>query len=460
MFLSLANSHFSALENGLALVKCRNFYSVQNPTNPESVSYISRPSVRALNSEYSGQRARGIFYQQGQFSDDALVVLDQQLFRLNKEGFLLPLCQLPGTDICQFASTVFGTFVVSGGGLYFIKPDLTCLKIETPDAEPVSSISSLSNYLLLSIKDSNKFYWIRPGEQTVDPLSFASAEASSDWIVKLQAISDELWILGKTSSEVWAPSGDSDAPFIRISGRVYNSGCLTSAAVSHTVINGNSSLVWVTDTYEVKMTQGLPITISNEYITDSLKKSQQFVAYCLRQNKKDFLILTTEFDSFVFDFQAQSWVVWNTYLYPYWAANLGVQILDQIYTVNVIGSSGVISVLETNSVDNTTEWIVSEISALFTFTERLVSNSCNQVRVVGNSGFSPSYEEGALVEVRWSDDQGVNWSTYLQNDFGVRGSTLFETSFRSLGLIKKPGRWFEFRFSNNKPIRLDYITMD
>ena len=77
-----------------------------------------------------------------------------------------------------------------------------------------------------------------------------------------------------------------------------------------------------------------------------------------------------------------------------------------------------------------------------------------------NAGLGSSYLVDPVIEARWSDDQGANWSTYAQTTIGARGGTDNRTQFRSLGLIRTPGRRFEFRFSLAEQFRLDYALMN
>ncbi len=77
-----------------------------------------------------------------------------------------------------------------------------------------------------------------------------------------------------------------------------------------------------------------------------------------------------------------------------------------------------------------------------------------------NAGWSPEYGFEPRLEFRWSDDQGATWSNYRSISLGDRGVYDKDTLVRSLGLIRRPGRNFEFRFSDLARFRLDYAAIN
>jgi hypothetical protein len=69
-----------------------------------------------------------------------------------------------------------------------------------------------------------RFYWIEPGEVTILPINFATAERSPDPIVSVRAVGDQFALFGTTATELWYPTGDVLAPFARSQGRVFERG--------------------------------------------------------------------------------------------------------------------------------------------------------------------------------------------------------------------------------------------
>lgn len=100
-----------------------------------------------------------------------------------------------------------------------------------PDGQTPSSVTQVDSYVLVSISDTNKFYWINPGETVIDRLNFASKESSPDPIIQMRTVGDQVLILGAKGTENWYATGQAATPFAPIQGRAYARGCLSGTAV-------------------------------------------------------------------------------------------------------------------------------------------------------------------------------------------------------------------------------------
>jgi len=457
MIIELAKGHFGSLSKNVPEVKVVNFYAAQNPTTPSGYSFVSRPSLQSLVN-LPGQTIRGIYYQQGWLNDNLIIVADDKLFRVDSStGIHTLVGTIPGLSECKFSASFYHLAILSDGRLYLFD-GATITSVNIPDNQLVSDITSLNNYIILSIQNTNKFFWVVPGNDFIDPLDFASAESNPDYLVSVKSTSDELWFLGNNTTEVWAPSGQADAPFIRITGRVYNTGCFNNQSVSSAMKESSPAIIWVSEAREVVIAQGIISKISNDFVEEVLRNSSYYYGWYFRRNRNDFYVLTTDIYTLVYDITLDTWYHWNTYLKPNWDASKGVQVGDKVFVCNLMRKAE-ISVLAEAAKDGTTDWIVCEITGTVFNTTRNPVN-CAFLDVSANSGFAGSYLADPIVEMRWSDDQGANWSNYMQTTLGSRGSTKSQVSFRSLGQIKQPGRMFEFRFSGVDNFRLDYVNMN
>lgn len=102
---------------------------------------------------------------------------------------------------------------------------------DIPDGKAPITLSQVSSYVLVGIADSQQFYWINPGEITIDPLNFASKESSPDNITHIRCVGDQLLVVGEKSTENWYATGNLTAPFAPIEGRVYARGAITGTPV-------------------------------------------------------------------------------------------------------------------------------------------------------------------------------------------------------------------------------------
>ena len=103
--------------------------------------------------------------------------------------------------------------------------------IMMPDGVGAKAVCSLKGYCLVAVAASQQFYWIEPGEVTIDPLNFANKESSPDNIQDIVRVGDNALIVGESSTESWYATGQLDAPFAPVAGRVYNRGALDGTVV-------------------------------------------------------------------------------------------------------------------------------------------------------------------------------------------------------------------------------------
>jgi len=150
----------------------------------------------------------------------------------------IPAVVLTITSVANNASSNLVTLsVVAGSGLSVSGATLTGGNVHAlqgctiPDGQTPSSVTQIDNYVLVSIAATNKFYWINPGETSIDPLNFASKESSPDPIIQMRTVGDQVLIIGAKATENWYSTGNSLSPFAPIQGRAYARGCLGGTAV-------------------------------------------------------------------------------------------------------------------------------------------------------------------------------------------------------------------------------------
>jgi len=435
-------------------LKMNNMYVTGNPSSPDEVSRVSRPALEFFKTVGTGP-IKGFWRQYTTLNGDWLVVSGTELYRVNDTTYVATkLGDVPGSGNCEFAGTPTLVVFVRDGIVYLIDGGVLST-ITTPDDDLIESVATINSYFLLTVKDQQKFFWMDPGEITIDALNFASAERIPDPIQSVKVISDEVWFLGKSGPEVWTPTGDADAPFQRVSGRVYNEGCFARSTAVSTTIDGIPSLLWVTDTKAVVFSQGAPKKISNESVEELLKTTDDLVGWTFRHSRHDFYVLTSPLFSLVYDINTGFWMKWGSYLKEYWRAELVVQISSDIYVGD--REDGTIWKL-VEGVSDGADPIIREVSGFLPNSGPAIR--CGVVEAFVNSGWSPSYDLNPSLELRWSEDLGATWSDYITASLGERGNFTRTVTFRSLGLIRNPGRVFEFRISDPVRFRLDYATVN
>lgn len=128
-----------------------------------------------------------------------------------------------GAGMAWTAGTLTG-----GGG-----PSVTV--VQTPDDVGVISLGYIASYVVVVPAQgegvNGQFYWIEPGETTIDPLNFATAERAPDPILQVRVFVDQFWIPGTNTTEVWYFTGNFDSPVARLQGVTFDRGVWEGTAV-------------------------------------------------------------------------------------------------------------------------------------------------------------------------------------------------------------------------------------
>lgn len=136
-----------------------------------------------------------------------------------------------GGDVITFtitggaALTASGSGTLANGGIHALQG------CTMPGGVTPGSITQVNSFVLVAETDSQKFYWVNPGEEVIDPLNFASKESSPDPIMVMRTVGDTVMIMGTKSTENWYATGQAAAPFAPIEGRVYARGVLEGTPV-------------------------------------------------------------------------------------------------------------------------------------------------------------------------------------------------------------------------------------
>lgn len=120
---------------------------------------------------------------------------------------------------------------LAGGG------DDQLSQVIVPDDAGAISVSYINSFVIVvpvqddAIGTTGRFYWIEPGERTIDPTNFANAERSPDRINQVITFSDMFWLFGDTTTEPWVTTGNPDSPMQRFQGIIFDRGSWEGTAV-------------------------------------------------------------------------------------------------------------------------------------------------------------------------------------------------------------------------------------
>lgn len=445
-------------------IRLENMYLIDSPFSPDGISRVSRPTLtNVLNLGIFP--IYGMYREDGVFGGEGFVVSGTTLYQINlAASSATMLGSIPGAGYCQFsggATSAGSRLLILRDGAVWNWDGSTITQIAMPDAVPVGSICYLEDFFFLSVlniqAEFGRFYWISPGITDPDPLDFATAERRPDDLSAVVTVGDELWMLGTESGEVWIASGNSDAPFQAVQARAYNYGCLSRETVAESTLGGSPCILWVTNNLTVAMGQAnsAPIKVSNDSVDEILKTATNFRAYGFRYNRHSFYILTCDAATFVYDIAKRRWSRWSSYLLNNWRAHLGFQDGELVFAGDSL--SGTIYRFDEGT-DDDGDAVVRTASGLVIFAGNYMP--CTRVNVIMNAGWTESYGPSAVLELCWSDDVGFTYSDYIHMPMGQKGAYQNDVTFSGLGMIRRPGRLFKFRFSDKSRFRLDYATMN
>ena len=134
------------------------------------------------------------------------------------------------------ASMAWTTATLSGGGDGYVET------VKMPDDIGVIDVAVIASFVIVIPAQiegyQGRFYWIEPGETTLDFLNFATAERSPDGIFGVEVFGDQFWLPGQSTTEVWYPTGDPQTPMRRLQGVVFDRGSWenTAKAINETMV--------------------------------------------------------------------------------------------------------------------------------------------------------------------------------------------------------------------------------
>jgi hypothetical protein len=169
------------------------------------------------------------------------------------------------------AAIAWGAATLTGGG------GSSWTAVETPDDVGVISLAYIASYVVVvpaQGQDINgRFYWIEPGETTIDPLDFATAERAPDPVSGVVVFGDQFWLPGSNTTEVWYFTGNIDQPVLRVQGVVFDRG-----AWEGTAVQVKDSMIIVDNEGAVFQIQGGPKRISRPDVEERIREAIQLQA--------------------------------------------------------------------------------------------------------------------------------------------------------------------------------------
>jgi hypothetical protein len=411
-------------------VKLRNFYLEQDKSgvSPDKVMRIQRPGLTHIY-DY-GSTIRGVHFRTS--TGEQLVASGGQLYSFANAKGALP------DDLTIMVSTPFVTAIKTGNAIYLY--DITVTPLVMPDDAPgeIQDIDQLNGYLIV-LMTTGRFYWMVPGETTIDPFDFATAESLPDGGMGIRRLGDEFWIGGAENFEVWQTTGDLDAPFQRAAGRNFERGLLYRDSLRRF----DNTLVWVGDDYQVYRASSVPQVISDSGISERIRKALgDCTAWTFGLDGHSFYVLTIPGQgTFVYDPSIPTWMEWNTLGEDSWLPWAGYQ--EQGAIVAGSSSDGKLWAVDPEAADDDGAAIERIVTATVPILGKPPRNDSVSIGI-GSSA-------DCTIRLRWKDGQD-DYPDYY-DEIEVRAPLDVATLWR-LGQPDQPYRTLEVSCVDSAQIRI------
>jgi hypothetical protein len=229
-----------------------NLYPESTPDVGKTAAYLQRvPGIRQVISFIPSHTAtvRGLWVAR----DILYAVIGSSLyaynFQYNSAGQFvsststLISTNISGTGPVSMVDNGSQIFIATNPDGYIYNINTTVFaKIGDPDFPGAVTVGYINGYFVFNEPNSQRV-WVTElfDGSSIEPLSFASAEASPDNVVSLIVDHKEIWIFGNNSTEVWYDAGQPDYPLAPIQGAFLETGCVAP----YSVAKMDNSVFWL-----------------------------------------------------------------------------------------------------------------------------------------------------------------------------------------------------------------------
>lgn len=361
--------------------------------------------------------------------------------------------------------------LTSGGALYIYNG--TTFRAQTTFDDGVSPLPAFGGQVVLYniwvyfVAGTNEFFFSQVGNPgVINAANYGSAQVSPTPIVEVAVLAEEIYFFKTDTVEIWDFTGALTAPFAESPGRTYARGCAAQGSVAL----ADNSLFWVGDDFTIYRTGTVPQRVSTSFIEDRLNEESngvnagaEIVAFNFNLEGHVFYVVSLPDigETYAYDCQTQQWFQWGTQIPTQTEpAAWIIQTCSGLGNGLWAGSSvdGKVYIIDEEAgKDDTTpirvviggaRWIEEGI-------ERANNLALQMVR-----GIATPATPNPTILMRWSDDGGRTWTSWIPGSLGGIGGYGFKVSWHSLGLIRQPGREFEFAISDDVNVTIESATLN
>jgi hypothetical protein len=378
---------------------------------------------------------------------------------------------------CQVASMVDnGTqiFIACNGPSYIYNTSTEVFaQITDVDFPGAVTVGYLDGYFVFNEPNSQK-YWITSlldGTQ-VEPLDFASAEASPDLLLSLIVDHKQVWLFGANSIEVIYNAGSSPFPLQPISGASNEIGCIAAYSVAKMdngifwlgADNRGFGVIYRSTGYTAQRISTHAVEWQIQQYTDLTNAS----AYTYQQDGHSFYVLNfpSQGKTWVYDASTSAWHERAGFSNGEFIRSRStcMCMFNALTTVGDFENGNLYSLeLETYSDNGQPQKWLRSWRALPTGQNNFKGTTQHSLQLITNPGEGLSDGQGydPLVMLRFSDDAGKTWSNENWKKTGKIGEYGYRTIWRRLGGTEKiRDRVYEVSGTDPVPVYIEGVELD
>jgi hypothetical protein len=442
--LAYGKGTYRRLAAGLPELRLVNMFSEAAATSQDGVVLISRPGL-SLGWILGNGPIRGIFQQAGTFDGRLFAISGGQLIASNGTVF----GGVDGDGPVSFAASSTEVIVTAGAGIVHNNGKYAEL-VSFPDDADTTAVAYLGSYFVAIRSGTQRFYWSALRDPTSwDGLDYASAESSPDPLRDMIVVGDVLWLLGATSIEPWAITGDSDLPFQRVEGRNMERGVIATGCACQL----DSALFWIGDDHRVYRSGAVPQGLSDAGIEERIAASSSISAFTFAYEGHKFFCVRLDTETLAFDVATLEWCEFASFGRDNWRVRSSA-FMDGMALLGDDATGRVWSLRDSKADDDG-----QPISKLFTAFQPISDGSftLDTVHLDADFGGALSLDDDPLVELRSSRDGGKTWSDWRQAGMGRQGQYRARAVWRRFGSFDAPGGIFEVRCTDPLRFRVSAV---
>lgn len=420
---------------GVMKRQMRNMFLEMSPEGPYPSIRRPRPGLILSQTTGNGPIRLSLLWQ-----GNRIIVSDTDCFY---NGTRIGL--IPGSDLCRFATSE-DEVVICANNTVFKITSIAVAQITDPDLfANVIDVLFLSGRFIYLDGSSSQFQWSAVGDcTTIDGLDFATADENSSHVLRAGfVVSDDIIFHTDQSSEWWAPVDDGDAPFQRSPGRKYTKGI---AARNTTALLDNTEFFLGSDKM-IYRASAVPTRVSNfdieaiiAELTDAQLSECSAFSYTIGGHAL-YIINLPGHGTWALDVATSEFHEWHTWNQDRFRGSVfDGELVGDIY-------SGKMYRFDLNTHIDDVDPLERVVSAYIPLSSNSYRNFNATLRTVRGVGNITSPGANPVVEMRYSDNDGANFTPWGEAPLGAIGvkDDRAKAMWLFLGSIIAPGRLFEFR---------------